>query len=190
MARRWTLLRCAAAITTLFAVLGVGVVVPGSSGVASACSCASVEVPKDLTVVNGVVEKQLIGDRAVDLQVRVTSMHGAPPERVTVIRAESGRYSSCGDDYLDGQEVRLVVKPGGPRWVHPICSNAVLSRADAPDVTGVPPGPGAEEHRLPGPPLSWWNVAKQSYWSGPALVALALVLGLGLVVVLARRPRG
>ena len=174
----------------LFMVLGIGVVAPGASGIASACSCAALEVPQDLVVIIGVVEKQLVGDREVDLQVRVTSMFGAEPERVTVVRAESGRFSSCGDDYDDGQEIRMVVRRGGPRWVHPVCANAVLSRADAPAVVGTPPGPAAEEHRLPGPPLSWLRVAKQSYWAVPAVVALALALGLGFVVVLARRPRG
>ncbi|TWS24282.1 hypothetical protein FK268_11815 [Tsukamurella sputi] len=190
MVGRWTVRGLAAILTALSVVLGIGVVAPGSNGVASACSCASLAVPKDLVVIHGVVEKQLVGDREVDLQVRVTSMFGATPERVTVIRAESGRYSSCGDDYADGQEVRVVVRPGGPRWVHPICANAVFSRADAPDVTGTPPGPGAEEHFLPGPPHSWLRVARQSYWAMPTVVALGLVLGLGLAVVLVRRPRG
>lgn len=189
MVGRWTVRGLTAILTALFVVLGIGIVVPGSNGVASACSCASLEVPKDLVVIHGVVEKQLVGDREVDLQVRVTSMFGAAPERVTVIRAESGRYSSCGDDYDDGQEVRLVVRPGGPRWVHPVCANAVFSRADAPDVTGTPPGPGAAEHLLPGPPLSWLRVVQQSSWAVPAVVGLVLVLGLGLVAMLARMPR-
>ncbi|VDR39002.1 Uncharacterised protein [Tsukamurella paurometabola] len=161
----------------LFMVLGIGVVAPGVSGIASACSCAALEVPKDLVVIHGVVEKQLVGARTVDIQVKVTSMYGAPAEKVTVIRAESGSSSSCGSEFRDGQTVRLVVERGGPRWEYATCANAVLGRADAPDVTGSPPGPGAEEHRLPGPPMSWFysGLTFEGLAIGVAVLAIAVI---------------
>ncbi|KXO98494.1 hypothetical protein [Tsukamurella pseudospumae] len=180
----------ATAAAVVLAVLGIGVVLPGPAGTASACSCGyapNEPIPTDLVVVRGVVEKQQVGSRYVDLQVRVTSMYGAPPERVTVIRAEAATNSSCGGEFQDGQTIRMVVERGGPRWEYPTCANAVFGRSDAPDFTGTPPGPGAEEHRLPGPPMSWLLTATQSWWSLP--VVAVLIVGFGLAVAALRRVR-
>jgi len=176
-----------AVLTALLAVFGIGVLVPGIGATASACTCAyQGDIPNDLVVVHGVVEKQVVGARTVDIQVRVTSMYGAPPERTTVIRAESGSSSSCGSEFRDGQEVRMVVERGGPRWEYRTCANAVFGRQDAPDFTGTPPGQDAEEHRLPGPPMSW-------FYSGLRLEALAIGAAalaiLAITIIVWRRDR-
>ncbi|GAB3130117.1 hypothetical protein GCM10027289_13970 [Tsukamurella serpentis] len=185
--------RAAAALTVLLAVLGVAVVLPGAGGTAYACSCAvspSERIPPGRVVIHGIVEKQRVGFRDVDVQVRVTSMYGAAPERTTVIRALSDNYSSCGSSFTDGQRLSIVVERGGPRWVYPTCANAVLNLPDAPAFTGVAPGPDAAEYRLPGPPLSWFLalLQPQSVVIGAVLIVIGVAV-LGVAVALRRLRR-
>lgn len=176
--------RAIAALCALVVVMGIGVVIPGVAGTASACSCAVTgPIPPDIVVIEGIVEKQQVGYRDVDVQVRVTSMYGAPPEKVTVIRAQAGSSASCGSEFRDGETIQMVVERGGPRWRYPTCSNALLSRPDAQNLVGTAPGPDASEYRLPGPPISWFYALIQP----SSLLIGAVLLAFGAVAVALRR---
>ncbi|ADG80346.1 putative protein OS=Tsukamurella paurometabola (strain ATCC 8368 / DSM / CCUG 35730 /CIP 100753 / JCM 10117 / KCTC 9821 / NBRC 16120 / NCIMB 702349/ NCTC 13040) OX=521096 GN=Tpau_3768 PE=4 SV=1 [Tsukamurella paurometabola] len=180
--------RVISVLAAVVAVLGIGVVIPGVAGSASACSCVAQEAPPDLVVIRGVVQAQRVGYRDTDVQVRVTTMYGAPPEKVTVVRVQSGSYTSCGSSFRNAEEVALAVKREGPRWVNPVCANAVLrdSQGNPRDFAGVRPGANAPENPLPGAPQSWLFYLQQPvYLQYPVLVVaagVACVLLVGLIV--------
>lgn len=170
----------AAILATLIAMLGLGLAVPALAGTASACSCAATgNLPSDLVVIAGEVEKQRIGGRYTDVQVRVTSMYGVPPERITVVRAESAGYSSCGSEFRDGGGFRMVVERDGARWTAPLCANIWLSKFDEQGLRGTPPTGDAPETRLPGPPISWLYALIQP----SSLIFGAVLLAFGIVAI-------
>lgn len=188
--------RAIAALCALVVVMGIGVVIPGVAGTASACSCAvQREIPPDLVVIRGVVQAQRVGFRDTDLQVRVSSMYGAPPEKVTVIRTQSATYTSCGSRFDSSEQVTLVVKRQDSRWVHPVCGNAVLSSPSGAsrDLPGESPGPDAPETRLSGAPQSWlFHLRQPFYLESPGAIAgaiVAVVILVGLVVWIGPRFR-
>ena len=136
---------------------------------AYACTCAPVELERDLptadgAVIGSVLQRRVAGDTAT-YDLRVEQVYkGDIENRLEVVSSVDG--ASCGLELVVGDRVGLLLTRDGDTWRSSLCQQ--VDPADFLELTNV------EDNTLP--PINWGGI-----------VVGALVLGTAVVLLLRKR---